>query len=91
MVIKTLSIELERRDPDALSIGLHPGTVDSQLSRPFEVNLPKGRLFSPTKSTGHLLRVLDQLGPQDTGGIYAWDGTRIPYKLGAKYRMAPFK
>ena len=79
MVIKTLSIELVRRNPGALCIGLHPGTVDSELSKPFHMNVPEGRLFSPAQSTGYLLRVLDQLGPQDSGGVYAWDGSQIPY------------
>lgn len=74
-VIRTFSVELARKRPDALIVGLHPGTVDTALSAPFQ----GGRdLMTPEESAGHLLRVLDGLGPEDTGGVFAWDGALIP-------------
>ena len=79
MLIRTLSIELARRNPGALCVALHPGTVDTGLSKPFQGGVPQGKLFSPAKSAGHLLDVLDDLGPDDTGQLYAWDGQRIPF------------
>ena len=77
MIIKTLSIELARRNPTALCVGLHPGTVDSRLSKPFQSSLSKAQLFSPAQSAQHLLRVLDDLRPEDSGHVFAWDGARI--------------
>ena len=79
MMIRTLSIELARRSPGALCVGLHPGTVDTDLSKPFQSGVPTERLFTPRKSAGHLLCVLDRLGPDDSGSLFAWDGTRIPF------------
>jgi len=79
MLIKTLSIELTRRNPDALCIGLHPGTVDTALSKPFQAGVPTQQLFSPKQSAQHLLTVLDQLTAADTGQVFAWDGSRIPF------------
>ena len=79
MLIRTLSIELARRSPGALCVALHPGTVDTDLSKPFQGGVPEGKLFSPARSAGHLLDVLDDLGPGDTGQLYAWDGQRIPF------------
>ena len=79
MMIKTLSIELARRNPTALCIGLHPGTVDSSLSKPFQSGVPANKLFPPFLAARQLLAVLDGLGPDDTGGLYAWDGNRIPF------------
>ena len=78
MLIKTLSIELARRSPDALCVGLHPGTVDTALSKPFQSAVPAKRLFTAPDSAAYLLRVLDRLGPEDSGHVFAWDGTRIP-------------
>jgi NAD(P)-dependent dehydrogenase (short-subunit alcohol dehydrogenase family) len=78
MLIKTFAIELARRAPEALCVGLHPGTVDSALSRPFQAGLPATQLFSPAQAAGELLRVLDGLGAADSGGVYAWDGARVP-------------
>ena len=79
MLIKTLAIELAQRRPKALCVGLHPGTVDTALSKPFQRGLRQGQLFSPTQSARHLLTTLDRLTPQDSGQLYAWDGGRIPF------------
>ncbi|WP_119166063.1 SDR family NAD(P)-dependent oxidoreductase [Algihabitans albus] len=78
-LLRTFAIELARRCPTAFCIGLHPGTVDTGLSKPFQRNVPDGQLFSPAYSAGKLLAVLDALGEGDSGGLFAWDGTRIPY------------
>jgi len=77
MVLKTLSIEHARRFPDSAVIGLHPGTVDTRLSRPFQGNVPDGKLFSATQSAGHLLDVIEQVTPDDTGRVFAWDGSVV--------------
>ncbi len=77
MLIRTMAIELNRTRPAAILVGLHPGTVDTGLSKPFQRGVPAGRLFSPDQSAGRLLAVMDGLGPQDNGGVFAWDGTRI--------------
>ncbi|ANU07911.1 SDR family NAD(P)-dependent oxidoreductase [Paraurantiacibacter namhicola] len=77
MLVKTLSIELGRTHKQALCVALHPGTVDTKLSEPFQGNVPEGKLFTPEKSAGAMLDVLDGLGPQDSGGHFAWDGQRI--------------
>ena len=79
MLVKTLSIELARRNPAALCVTLHPGTVDTRLSAPFQRGVPDGKLFSPRFSAERLLGVLDGLSPEDSGGLFAWDGARIPF------------
>lgn len=77
MLIKTLSIELARTRPDAICVGLHPGTVDTALSRPFRNNVPRDRLFSAEKSATHLLEVISRLSPAESGRCFAWDGAEI--------------
>ena len=77
-VLRTLSIEVARGRPDAIVVGLHPGTVASDLSRPFRPDPDGHGVFRPEESAAHLLRVLDGLGAKDTGGIFAWDGSRLP-------------
>jgi len=78
MMIRTLSIELARQKPKALCVGLHPGTVDTDLSKPFQARVAKDKLFSPAHSARCLLTVLDGLGPEENGGVFAWDGGRVP-------------
>lgn len=79
MVLKTLSIEHARRFPASVVAGLHPGTVDTQLSAPFQRRVPAGKLFSPSQSVRYMLDVIDRLSPADTGGVFAWDGSPIEY------------
>ena len=77
-VLRTLAIEVRRTHPDAIVAGLHPGTVTTALSEPFRPDPNTPGLFTPETSAAHLLQVVDGLGPEDTGRVFAWDGTRIP-------------
>ena len=79
MLIRTSSIELQRRKPDSLCIGLHPGTVDTGLSKPFQSGVREGKLFSPDYAAKRLLAVIDGLAPADSGKVFAWDGKAIPF------------
>lgn len=77
MIIHTAEIETRRRCPDAIVVGLHPGTVDSALSDPFQAGVPEGKLFTPQYSVSCLLGVIDGLQPGDSGGCFDWQGKRI--------------
>lgn len=76
-IVKTLSIELARSRPETLAVALHPGTVDTALSAPFQRGLAEGQLLTPATSAAHLLTVLDRLTPADSGGCFDWKGQRI--------------
>ncbi len=78
-VLRTLSIEHARRWPDSAVVALHPGTVDTALSRPFTGNTPDDKLFTPERSADYLLDVINGLTKDDTGGFFAWDGSRIEF------------
>jgi NAD(P)-dependent dehydrogenase (short-subunit alcohol dehydrogenase family) len=77
MLLRNLAVELGRSHPQAVVAGLHPGTVDTSLSKPFQKGVAQGKLFTPAFSAERLLAVLDVLTPADTGGVFAWDGARI--------------
>lgn len=77
MLVKTLAIELARTRPQALCVGLHPGTVDTGLSKPFQRGVAPDKLFTPTYAADRMLAVLGSLSPDDSGGCFAWDGSRI--------------
>ena len=77
MIIKNASIEIGRRNKKAIIVGLHPGTVASNLSKPFQSDIADGKLFTPEYSAGKLLEVLESLTPDQTGKCFAWDGTEV--------------
>lgn len=78
MLLANFAIELARQRPEALCLGLHPGTVDTALSRPFQTNLPPGQLHSAAQCANQLLAVIDSATTADSGRVLAWDGSRVP-------------
>jgi NAD(P)-dependent dehydrogenase (short-subunit alcohol dehydrogenase family) len=78
-IVRTCAIELTRRNPTAICVALHPGTVDTALSRPFQANIAANRLFTPAVAVNHMLGVIDGLSAASTGQAIAWDGKRIPF------------
>jgi NAD(P)-dependent dehydrogenase (short-subunit alcohol dehydrogenase family) len=76
MFVKTAAIEVQRSQPRAVLVALHPGTVDSALSAPF-----RGREIgrTPAEAAADLLRVIDSLTPADTGSFRAYDGATLPW------------
>lgn len=77
MGLKNLSIEWRRKVERSIVVGLHPGTVDTRLSQPFQGNVVNGKLFAPDRAAVQILDVLENLKPADSGKIFAWDGTEI--------------
>ncbi|MBZ6379544.1 hypothetical protein B5C34_07225 [Pacificimonas flava] len=76
-LIRTLAIEHRRKFPNSLCVALHPGTVDTALSKPFQSNVAEDKLFSAAYAARQLLTVIDGLDPEQTGRIFAWDGQEI--------------
>ena len=79
MLVRNLAIELRQRNPQALCVALHPGTVDTGLSRPFQSAVDPSKLQTPADSARRMLATLDGLQSADTGKLWAYDGTPIPF------------
>ena len=76
-IVKNFSIEIKRSNPNSIFIGLQPGTVKSNLSKPFEKNVQSENLFTPDYSAAKLLEVIDAVTSDDSGKLYAWNGEEI--------------
>lgn len=77
MLIKTASIEMARLNNQGVVVGLHPGTVDSPLSKPFQRNVAKQQLFQPADAARRLADVINGLTQSDSGNVLAWDGSTV--------------
>jgi NAD(P)-dependent dehydrogenase (short-subunit alcohol dehydrogenase family) len=78
MVIRTLAIEVARTRPEAVCLALHPGTVDTALSAPFQRGLSAEQLFTPKVAAAQLIAVMSGAGPDDSGFCLDWAGQRVP-------------
>ncbi|XP_065616997.1 uncharacterized protein LOC112024851 isoform X3 [Quercus suber] len=76
---KTVSVEFARKKDPIICILLHPGTVDTDLSRPFQRNVPEGKLFTKEFSVQKLLGIINNAKRHDNGKFFAWDGQQIPW------------
>lgn len=79
MLVRTFSIEFARWNTQGIVVALHPGTVDTKLSQPFQANLDNTKLLSAGESADRLLGVIRGLTAADSGRLIAWDGEPIPF------------
>jgi NAD(P)-dependent dehydrogenase (short-subunit alcohol dehydrogenase family) len=77
MTIRNLAIEWGRTHKQGICVGLHPGTVDTPLSKPFQKNVVADRLFTPAFAAEQMLTVVGRLTAEDSGKCFAWDGAEI--------------
>jgi NAD(P)-dependent dehydrogenase (short-subunit alcohol dehydrogenase family) len=77
MVIKNAAIEISRRNKKAVIVGLYPGMVDSELSKPFQRGVPAEKIFSPSFAAQKLMSVMASLTPEQSGRFFDWDGQEV--------------
>ena len=59
MFVKGLSIEWHRKSKGSTVISIHPGTTDSQMSKPFSIR--KDKLYSPQLTAERIISVVENL------------------------------
>jgi NAD(P)-dependent dehydrogenase (short-subunit alcohol dehydrogenase family) len=74
---RTMALELRRYG--ARAIALHPGTTDTDLSKPFQKNVKDGTLFPVEFTVQQLLRVIEAATDEHSGGLYDWAGKSISF------------
>lgn len=79
MFLKTLSIEWQRSMKHCVVLALHPGTTDTRLSKPFQQNVPKQKLFTLEYVAQCLVDIIANATPVQTGQFLAYDGAELPW------------
>ncbi len=77
MLMKNFALEMKMKNKQAIVVGLHPGTVDSALSKPFQGGVPKRNLFTAGHSSTKMMDVIENLNVENTGQCIAWNGQEI--------------
>jgi NAD(P)-dependent dehydrogenase (short-subunit alcohol dehydrogenase family) len=76
MLIKTAAIELARTQPNTALIALHPGTVNSKLSKPFRGE-QIGR--TPDIAVKDMFHVIENIAKEDSGSFLSYNGEKLPW------------
>ena len=77
--VKTLANECRIAHPRAAVVAIHPGTTDTDLSRPFQSNVRPDKLYSPDQTALRILDVLGGIDHNQSGQFLNWNGSIIPW------------
>jgi NAD(P)-dependent dehydrogenase (short-subunit alcohol dehydrogenase family) len=79
MLIKSAAVELARRAKNIKLISFHPGTTDTPLSKPFQKNVPEGKLFTSDFVAKNLLEIVTETPIDGKASFLDWQGIEIPW------------
>ena len=74
-IVRTASIEIARKCPEAVVVAMHPGTVDT----PFTSAYPGHRKTAPQAAARQMVDVIWSLAPGDNGGFFDYSGAQVPW------------
>ena len=77
MLLQTAAIELQRKQPELRVVALQPGTVRSNLSKPFSAGVP--HLLEPAESAAGMLTALQGLNARHGAHFVDYQGNAIPW------------
>jgi NAD(P)-dependent dehydrogenase (short-subunit alcohol dehydrogenase family) len=76
MLVKTASIEWARTKPNTALIAMHPGTVNSKLSKPFRGE----QIGRPANQAAlNMFEVIENLKKEDSGSFLSYSGEKLPW------------
>ncbi|KAF8640119.1 hypothetical protein AX17_001355 [Amanita inopinata Kibby_2008] len=78
-VIKTFDLYLAMNGNQAMCIGVHPGTVKTDLSRDFWQSAARNELFEPHEAAARVVSVVESLGLEGRGKVWDWAGKQVPW------------
>ncbi|WP_370399109.1 SDR family NAD(P)-dependent oxidoreductase [Sulfitobacter sp. JB4-11] len=73
-VVHTAAIELARTHNENVLVALHPGTVQTPFTAKY---LGRHPAVPAAEAAENLLRVMEGLSPEHTGGFYDWAGKEV--------------
>ena len=77
MLLKNVSIEFSRTMKNIKIISFHPGTTDTNLSKPFQKNVPEDKLFKPTFVAKKLLEIISNTPHDGKLSFVDWKNDKI--------------
>ena len=76
-IIRTFDLHLQTKRVPAICIGMHPGTVKTDLSKPFWSGVRADKLFEPDYAAEKIADVVDNLGVESRGKVWDWAGKEV--------------
>lgn len=78
-VVKTFDLHLEQHKHNAICVGVHPGTVKTDLNRRFWESATMMEAFEPMDAASNLINVVENLATNQRGKLWDWAGKEIAW------------
>lgn len=78
-VVRTFDRQLQMNKAKAMCVGVHPGTVKTDLSKDFWESSSKQELFEPEDSAEKLANVVKDLKESQRSKVWDWGGKEVPW------------
>ncbi|MBT6318878.1 SDR family NAD(P)-dependent oxidoreductase [Porticoccaceae bacterium] len=78
-LLKSFAVEYARRLKNVKLIAFHPGTVDTDLSKPFQASVPEQNLFSAVFVADQLAEIMASADLDGQLSYLDWDGKSIQF------------
>ena len=78
-LLKSFAVEYARRLKNVKLIAFHPGTVDTDLSKPFQASVPEQYLFSAVFVADQLAEIMASADLDGQLSYLDWDGKSIQF------------
>mgnify|MGYP000745962907 CR=1 FL=1 len=79
MLLKNASLEFAKRAKGIKILAFHPGTTDTNLSKPFQKNVAKGKLFTPEFVAQQLETIVNQIQADGQLSYLDWQGKEMSW------------
>lgn len=79
MLVKNVALEWRMKFANSVIATYHPGTVDTNLSKPFQQNIPPDRLFTPRQAAQYLIKNIKLLKPTASGMLLDWQSKIVQF------------
>lgn len=76
-VVRTFDLHLQAKKVPAICVGVHPGTVKTDLSKNHVSSVKEEKLFEPEYSAEKLAEVVGGLQKEQRGRIWDWAGKEV--------------
>ena len=76
-VVKTFDLHIQRNNTQAICVGVHPGTVKTDLSKDFWKSANVKELFESEDAAQRLANIVASLTTEHRGKIWDWAGKQV--------------
>lgn len=75
--IRSFDLHLKQKHIPAMCVGVHPGTMKTQLSKEFWGSVSKEKLFEPEDAAMNVVKVVEGLEEDQRGRVWDWEGKEV--------------